>query len=178
MDIGALNYRNNITIPQNTNSMVNNRDADSFAKTLANKEVHSQNEVTKGIVLHWKNEADAGETAVGSWASVQTGFSTSVYKPDDFSEDNPYYHVKIWKPDGTMEERMVDVVNFNPKSADNFDQYAFSCYLDKEEGMPVWSSFLDRHAKTGDDLYRERDWTQAYKDRAQELFDAGYYEDV
>lgn len=154
MGIGAIAYNhNNITKPLSNNSRVNNSRSDSFGNTLSSTAVQSQTGATKGIVLHGKNDADAGEETVGSWASVQTGFSTSVYKPDDFSEDNPYYHVKIWKPDGTMEERTVDVINFNPKSADSFDHYAFACYLEKKEEMSVQTSVLTEAAKTGDDLY-------------------------
>lgn len=177
MGIGAIAYdHNNITKPLSNNYKVNNSRSDSFGGTLSSAGIQNQTGAAKGIVLHGKNDADVGEEAVGSWASVQTGFSTSVYKPDDFSEDNPYYHVKIWKPDGTMEERMVDVVNFNPKSADSFDHYAFACYLEKEEGMSVQTSVLTEAAKTGDDLYQKRDWIQAYKERMQQQYDVGYHE--
>lgn len=71
---------------------------------------------------------------------------------------------------------MVDVLNFNPKSADSFEQYAFACYLEKEEGMPIETSVLAEGAKTGDDLYQKRDWVQAYKDRMQQYYNVGYHE--
>ena len=177
MGIGAIAYNhNNITKPLSNNSRVNNSQSDNFGNTLSSAAVQNQAGATKGIVLHGKNDADGGEEFAGSWADVQTGVSTSVYKPDDFSEDNPYYHVKIWKPDGTMEERMVDVINFNPKFADSFDHYAFTCYLEKEEGMSVQTSVLAQAAKTGDDLYQKRDWVQAYKDMMQQQYDVGYHE--
>ncbi len=130
----------------------------------------------KPIVLHANKDAREGEECVGAWASVQTGISTSVYKPADFSEDNPYYRVKIWKDDGEVEERMVDVKNFNPESADNFEQYAFACYLEKEEGMPVITFALGEGVDTPDQLYEKRDWIQAYKDRMQQQYDVKYYE--
>ncbi len=177
MGIGAIAYdHNNITKPLSNNYKVNNSRSDSFGGTLSIAGIQNQTGAAKGIVLHGKNDADAGEETVGSWASVQTGFSTSVYKPDDFSEDNPYYHVKIWKPDGTMEERMVDVINFNPKSADSFDHYAFACYLEKEERMPIETSALAGVSKIGDDLYQKRDWVQVYKDMMQQQYDVGYHE--
>ena len=134
MDIGSVSvdYKR---IPQSvssskTDAWVNGK----FVGTLSN--IQSTNQATSDtvIVLHGKNDADAGEESVGSWASFQTGVSTSVYKPTDFSKENPYYHIKIWKPDGTMEERQVDVIIFNPKSADSFDHYTYTCYLEKEEG--------------------------------------------
>ena len=177
MGIGAIAYdHNNITKPLSNNYKVNNSRSDSFGGTLSSAGIQNQTGAAKGIVLHGKNDADAGEEAVGSWASVQTGFSTSVYKPDDFSEENPYYHVKIWKPDGTIEERMVDVINFNPKSADSFDHYAFACYLEKEERMPIETSALAGGSKIGDDLYQKRDWVQVYKDMMQQQYDVGWHE--
>ena len=147
-----------------------------FVGTFSN--IQSTNQITSktAIVLHGKNDADAGEESVGSWASIQTGVSTSVYKPTDFSEENPYYHIKIWKPDGTMEERQVDVINFNPKSADSFDHYAYTCYLEKEEGVPLLTFALENGEKAENDLYQKHDWLQVYRDRMQQQFDVGYYE--
>lgn len=142
---------------------------------FANAALQNADRTTTGIVLHGKNDSDAGEESVGSWANIQTGVSTSVYKPNDFSEDNPYYHVKIWKPDGTMEERMVDVINFNPKSADSFEHYAYSCYLDKTEGLPVFTSFLlERSTDTVSSMFIKQDWLKAYKDKMQQQLDVHY----
>ncbi len=177
MSIGAIAYNYNNTFkPLSNNSRVNNSRSDSFGSTLSNTAIQNQTGATKGIVLHGKNDADVGEETVGSWASIRTGVSTSVYKPDDFSEENPYYHVKIWKQDGTVEERMVDVLNYNPKSADSFEQYAFACYLDKEEGIPVVNYFLSETESSEADLYQPRDWVKAYKNRMQQQYDVGYHE--
>lgn len=165
------------TFRQNAADMNNKaQSSNAFGNVLGNRMVSAAGNSKAPITLHYQNDAEEGEECIGAWASVQTGMTTSVYKPADFSEDNPFYRVKIWKPDGSTEERMVDVMQFNPKSADSFDHYAFACYLEKEEGTPVWSTSLDNYAKTADDLYQKRDWIQAYKDRAQELFDVGYYE--
>ncbi|MBQ8665595.1 MAG: hypothetical protein IJ526_01870 [Lachnospiraceae bacterium] len=179
MDIGSLGgVVNTYQIRNEGTGSVTSRSSSigNFGSTFVNAATKSKTGASAGIVLHGKNDANAGETAVGSWASVQTGVSTSVYKPDDFSDDNPYYHMKIWKPDGTMEERMVDVLNFNPKSEDSFDQYAFECYLDKEEGVPVWSHSMTELVDKEDDLYQKRDWIQAYKAKAQQLYDVKYYD--
>ena len=178
MNTGIIQSNNiDYTFRQNTVNTRNKAQPSSgFSNVMGNRATGITGTSKAPITLHYQNDAEEGEECIGAWASVQTGMTTSVYKPADFSEDNPYYRVKIWKPDGSTEERMVDVMQFNPKSADSFDQYAFACYLEKEEGMPVWSTSLDSYAKTADDLYQKRDWMQAYKDRAQELFDVGYYE--
>ena len=146
-----------------------------FNNSLENRVAGSVGKATT-LTLHTNNDADDGEKFVGAWTSAQTGTSASVYKPDDFSEENPYYHVKIWKQDGTVEERMVDVLNYNPKSADSFEQYAFACYLDKEEGIPVVNYFLSETESSEADLYQPRDWVKAYKNRMQQQYDVGYHE--
>lgn len=175
MDIGNIAYNyNNINRPFKDYAKA--KGYENFGSTLSNTAVYNSSGIKTAIVLHGKNDADQGEESVGSWASVQSGVSTSVYKPNNFSEDNPYYHIKIWKPDGTMEERMVDVINYNPREADSFDHYAYACYIDKEEGMPVETFALGEGVKTENDLYQKRDWVQAYKNRMQQQYDVGYLE--
>ena len=178
MNTGIVQTNDNwIAYRQNTvNAGNKGQVSGDFRGVMGNSATKAVGTAKAPITLHYQNDAEEGEECIGAWASVQTSMTTSVYKPADFSEDNPYYRVKIWKPDGSTEERMVDVMQFNPKSADSFDHYAFACYLEKEEGMPIYSTSLDSYAKTAADLYQKRDWMQAYKDRAQELFDVGYYE--
>lgn len=177
MNTGIIQSNNiDYTFRQNVNNTHKSQASNGFGSVMGNHTVNAAGNSKAPITLHYQNDAEEGEECIGAWASVQTGVTTSVYKPEDFSEDNPYYRVKIWKPDGSIEERMVDVMQFNPKSADSFDHYVFACYLEKEEGMPIYSTSLDSYAQTADALYQKRDWMQAYKDRAQELFDVGYYE--
>ena len=148
-----------------------------FEKPFANSTSVNKTGAKTGIVLHGKNDADAGEEAIGSWANALTGVSTSVYKPEDFSEENPYYHVKIWKPDETMEEKLVDVMNFDPQSADSFEHYAFSCYLEKTEDLPISTSFLmERSSDTAEAMFEKQDWIKACWDKMQQYLDVGFME--
>ena len=75
-----------------------------------------------------------------------------------------------------MEERQVDVISFNPKSADSFDHYVYTCYLEKEGGCPTADLCIGKRGKTENDLYQKHDWLQVYRGRMQQQFDVGYYE--
>ncbi len=151
----------------------------AFDDTLKKVTSNTCESNTAILTLHGKNDGEEGDEFVGSWVSVQAGVTTSVYKPEDFSDENPYYRVKIWKPNGDMEERLVDVAHFNPQSADSFEHYAFACYLEKEEGQSVTNALGvlgGNIEKSIDELSYKRDWSAAYKSRMQELYDAQCYD--
>ena len=93
------------TFRQNAADMNNKaQSSNAFGNVLGNRMVSAAGNSKAPITLHYQNDAEEGEECIGAWASVQTGMTTSVYKPADFSEDNPFYRVKIWKPDGSTDE--------------------------------------------------------------------------
>ena len=76
-----------------------------------------------------------------------------------------------------MEEKLVDVMNFDPQSADSFEHYAFSCYLEKTEDLPISTSFLmERSSDTAEAMFEKQDWIKACWDKMQQYLDVGFME--
>lgn len=89
-----------------------------------------------GLKLHGKADADAGEQVVGSFINAQAGTSSAIYKPKDFDQSNPVYHVKTWDMDGNMTERMVDISKINYRNSDAVDMYTYSWHLNNSGQYP------------------------------------------
>ena len=104
-----------------------------FAGSM-NKTAAAQN---ASFVLHISNETD-GE-AIGS--STDGSSSVTVYKPKDFDPSHPVYKVKAWDAEGNVTaERMVDVTQVDPNSADYLDMFAYSSYLTASGKCPAAQS--------------------------------------
>ena len=89
------------------------------------------------FVLHISNEAD-GE-AISS--STDRNGSVTVYKPKDFDPSHPVYKVKAWNAEGNVTaERMVDVAEVDPNSADYLDMFAYSSHLTASGKCPAAQS--------------------------------------
>ena len=60
----------------------------SFGDTVVNN--------TTNIVIHgfMGEKTETGDTVVGAWGYAITGTSTTVYKPQNFDENNPVYYMK------------------------------------------------------------------------------------
>lgn len=86
--------------------------------------------------LHGSTTED-GSQVVGAWADAVAGTSTTVYKPVDFNPEEPVYTMKIWDSDDNLiEERTVNLNDVDVNNCDNFDFYAYSCYLSKSGKYP------------------------------------------
>lgn len=134
------------------------------------------------LVLHGKNDADEGETAVGSSVNAQTGVSIAVYKVQDFDESDPVYHVKTWDADGNMTERTVHISEINPRNCDEVEMSAYTWYLSNSGKCPnAFLSFAGAKAHnqtsqqgyTGNSPFEKADWVNIIKDFMQMQYDAG-----
>lgn len=137
---------------------------------------------TQNLVLHGFADADNGEKAIGAWADAQTGISVTVYKPQNFDEENPIYHVKIWDADGNITERMVDLSEIDSKNSDVFDMYAYSCYLSNSHKCPeAQIRFMMAQAQyqgsqknyTFESMFYKTNWLDIVEDIMQMQYDAG-----
>ena len=138
--------------------------------------------VQQPLVLHGKNDADEGETAVGSFVNAQTGVSIAVYKPQNFDEANPVYHVKTWDADGNMTERMVNIREVDPKHCDEVEMSAYTWYLSNSGKCP--NAFLsyagaraqhqaDQKTYTANSVFEKVDWVKIIGNFMQMQYDAG-----
>ncbi len=98
---------------------------------------------TSTVTLHGADEG-TGDITVSAWADVVSGSSVSVYKTQDFNQENPVYKVKIWDKSGNVTERMVDASKIDPKNCDTAQMYVYASHL-KESGK---GSFEDTVLKT------------------------------
>ena len=126
------------------------------------------------LVLHGKNDADEGETVVGSSVNAQTGVSIAVYKPQDFDESNPVYHVKTWDADGNMTERMVNISEIDPRHCDEIEMSAYTWYLSNSGKCPnAFMNFAGAKAYKQANPFEKTDWVSIIKDYMQMQYDAG-----
>lgn len=134
------------------------------------------------LVLHGKNDADEGETVVGSSVNAQTGVSIAVYKPQDFDAANPVYHVKTWKADGSMTERMVNISEVDPQSCDEVEMSAYTWYLSNSGKCPnAFLSFAGARAQhqtsqrsyTAESAFEKSNWVEIFRDFMQMQYTAG-----
>ena len=131
-------------------------------------------EAGQPLVLHGKNDADEGETAVGSSVNAQTGVSIAVYKPQDFDESNPVYHVKTWDADGNMTERMVNISEIDPRHCDEIEMSAYTWYLSNSGKCPnAFMNFAGAKAYNQANPFEKTDWVSIIKDYMQMQYDAG-----
>lgn len=134
------------------------------------------------LVLHGKNDADEGETVVGSSVNAQTGVSIAVYKPQDFDAANPVYHVKTWKADGSMTERMVNISEVDPHNCDEVEMSAYTWYLSNSGKCPnAFMSFAGARAQyqtsqrnyTAESAFEKSNWVEIFRDFMQMQYTVG-----
>ena len=155
--------------------------ADFSAGINQTNEVQQASGVQQPLVLHGKNDADEGETAVGSSVNVQTGVSIAVYKPQDFDAENPVYHVRTWDTDGNMTERMVNISEIDPKHCDEVEMSAYTWYLSNSGKCPnAFLSFANAKAYnqtqenyTSESPFEKVDWVDIIRNFMQMQYDVG-----
>lgn len=134
------------------------------------------------LVLHGKNDADEGETVVGSSVNAQTGVSIAVYKPQDFDAANPVYHVKTWDADGNMTERMVNIAEVDPTNCDEVEMSAYTWYLSNSGKCPnAFLSFAGARAQhqaeqkdyTAASTFEKNNWVDIFRNFMQMQYTAG-----
>lgn len=133
------------------------------------------------LVLHGNNDADEGETVVGSSVNALTGTSIAVYKPQDFDAANPVYHVKTWDADGNMTERMVDISKVDPRSSDEIEMSAYTWHLSNSGQCPnAFMKFAsarsyaqsEQQKYTADSVFDKVNWVDIIRDFMQMQYDA------
>lgn len=128
------------------------------------------------LVLHGvSDEMKAqGYVSVGAWADARTGVSTTIYKPQDFDENNPVYLMKVWDADGNVTEKEVNLNEINPANSDSLEMYAYSCYLSDSGKYPeAQNRYMMAHAHYAgeegvgetsyEDMLAKVDWLEVVK---------------
>lgn len=134
------------------------------------------------LVLHGNNEADEGETVVGSSVNALTGVSIAVYKPQNFDAANPVYHVKTWDADGNMTERMVDISKINTRKSDEIEMLAYAWHLSSSGQCP--NAFLkfagiraysqtEQQKYSADSVFEKVNWVDIIRNFMQMQYDIG-----
>ena len=154
----------------NVKNKANTADA-SFVGNMG-KTAAAQN---ASFALHISSEA--GEKAIGC-ATDRNG-SVTVYKPKDFEPSHPVYHVKAWDAEGNVTaERMVDVAEVDPNSADYLDMFAYASHLADSGKCPdAQGAFIGANAiynaDSGYSYFDKTDWLGMIRDMMQMQYDAG-----
>ncbi len=165
MNIGAIGTSNYYSGYHNGRA-VQKAGTKSFEDTMANN--------TAGIVIHglMGEKTETGDTVVGGWGNAVTGTSSTVYKPQNFDENNPVYYMKIWDKDGNVTERTVNINEIDLQNCDSFDFYAYCCYVsDSGKSTSAMTDFMRSHAyyqgEWGDgsayEDFKQTDWLAAVK---------------
>ena len=166
MNIGAIGTSNYYSGYHN-NRAVQKAGTKSFGDTVAKN--------TTNIVIHgfMGEKTEAGDTVVGAWGNAVTGTSTTVYKPQNFDENNPVYYMKIWDKDGNVTERTVNLNEIDPQNCNSFDMYAYCCYAnDSGKSSSAMTNFMLSHAhyqgelgggSENEDLFKKTDWLAVVK---------------
>lgn len=161
-----------------TDQTGNAAETDFFARMVQERQAAGTRPT---LVLHGKNDADEGETVVGSSIDARTGASIAVYRPQDFDADNPVYHVKVWDSDGNMTEQMVDLSKIDPKNSNEIEMSAYAWHLSSTGKCP--NAFLNfagvrSHNQTeeknysADSAFKKFNWMNIVKDFMQMQYDA------
>lgn len=133
------------------------------------------------LVLHGKNDADEGESVVGSSVNAQTGVSIAVYKSRDFDASHPVYHVKVWDGDGKLTDRMVDISKIDPKNSDEVEMSAYAWHLSSSGQCPnafmKFASARSYNQTSQDDysaksIFEKLNWVDIIRDFMQMQYDA------
>ena len=154
----------------NVKNKANTADA-SFAGNMG-KTAATQN---ASFALHISNEADG--QSIG--ASTDRSGSVTVYKPKDFDPSHPVYKVKAWDVEGNVTaERMVDVTEVDPNSADYLDMFAYSSHLADSGKCPdAQGAFIGANtiynAGSGYSYFEKANWFGIIRDMMQMQYDAG-----
>ena len=166
MNIGAIGTSNYYSGYHN-NRAVQKAGTKSFENAVVNN--------TTNIVIHgfMGEKTEAGDTVVGAWGNAVTGTSTTVYKPQNFDENNPVYYMKIWDKDGNVTERTVNLNEIDPQNCNSFDMYAYCCYAnDSGKSSSAMTNFMGSHAyyqgeqgggSDYKDLFKQTDWLTVVK---------------
>lgn len=132
-------------------------------------------------VLYENDSADEGEIRVFSEVDARTGTNMTVYKGQDFDEEEPVYHVKIWDEEGGMTKRKVDIAKIDSKNCDEVDMLTFSAHL-STSGQYVQAYFKFVSAKVYaqkkkaacyQDIFQKTDWRAIVRDFMQMQYEAG-----
>ena len=176
MDIVAIGTSNYYSGYHN-NRAVQKAGAKSFGDTVVNN--------TTNIVIHgfMGKKTEAGDTVVGAWGNAITGTSTTVYKPQNFDENNPVYYMKIWDKDGNVTERTVNLNEIDPQNCNSFDMYAYCCYAnDSGKSSSAMTNFMGSHAyyqgeqgggSDYEDLFKLTDWLAVVKNNMDMQYQLG-----
>lgn len=74
------------------------------------------------------------DEATGDKALISVGFpdgrSVSVFKADNYSDENQQYAVRSWTKEGDNSEYIVDPTKIDARQASYYDMLAYSTYLD------------------------------------------------
>ena len=179
MDVGGISS-SNYPAWYNTGRTERNVTEGNFARQAV--EAAQAAGVQPPLVLHGNNDAEEGETAVGSSVNALTGVSIVVYKPQNFDPANPVYHVKTWDSDGKMTERMVDISKINTRNCDEIEMSAYTWHLSSSGQCPnAFMKFAgarsyrqtEEQKYSADSVFEKVNWVDIIRDFMQMQYDVG-----
>lgn len=133
---------------------------------------------SKGIELHMTDgEGTKALTSVG----FHNGTSASVFKADNYTEENPQYLVKYWDEKGEIQEYTVNPKEVDPESASYIEMLAYSTYSDVQGyTTDAYANFMSAAGGTSADIEydstninEKKNFKSMVQDFMQMQYDAG-----
>jgi len=104
-----------------------------------------------GIELHMTD----GETGTKALTSVgfHNGTSASVFKADNYTDENPQYLVKYWDEKGEIQEYTVNPKEVDPSNASYIEMLAYATYSDVQGyTTDAYENFMSAAGGTSADI--------------------------
>ena len=132
-------------------------------------------------LLYENDNVGEEEIRVFSEVDARTGMSMTIYKGQDFNEEEPVYHVKIWDEEGGITKRKVDIAKIDSKNCDEVDMLTFSAHLSiSGQYLQAYFKFASakvyaqkKQAACYPDIFQNTDWRAIVRDFMQIQYDAG-----
>ena len=131
-----------------------------------------------------KDDIPSKDIAVFRALYTDSGSKYTVYKTQDFDQENPVYKVKIWDAEGNMTERMIDASKIDTINCDTFEMEVYAAHL-KETGRGDFketvlktaiaraASHLEQKSAASWDYSTKINWVDTVKDIMQSAYGYG-----
>lgn len=136
---------------------------------------------SKGLTLYVSDGEDEALTSV----ACANGTSASVFKADNYTEENPQYLVKFWDENGEMQEYTVNPKEVDPENASYIEMLAYSTYSDVQGNTTnAYRDFMSAAGGTSADIEydssnvnEKKNYKSMVLDFMQMQYDAGNMSD-
>ena len=131
-------------------------------------------------VLHMGSEESKDGKALGM-LGFPDGSSSSVFKGEGYTTDNPIFKVKTWDAKGSMTETEIDASKVDPANASLQEMMALNAYRQLNGGESFGNELMmsagrlheDGTASGYDDFFSKGNWIAEWKDFMEMQYQLG-----